>query len=153
MITPGLHNTPPPGIDWDLKRWPHFTALELSCRCAGKFCHGEYWHDEAFLDALERLRVATGKPLIINSGHRCEKWNEHEGGVIRNGDGSGGSQHLRIAVDVSLHGHDRHLLGANAKAAGFTGFGLGASFLHLDRRKTATTWNYGAASLKAWGIT
>ena len=49
-------------------QWPHFSIPELSCRC-GRYCAGAYWHDAAFLTALEALRASLSRPLIINSGH------------------------------------------------------------------------------------
>jgi hypothetical protein len=118
--------------DW---RWPHFSRAELSCRCAGRFCRSSYHHDPAFLDALEALRALAGRPLVIVSAHRCAQWNAFVGGAAL-------SRHLGMAVDISLRGHDRHALRAHAQACGFTGFGLGRSFLHLDRRERPAVWFY-----------
>ena len=118
--------------DW---RWPHFSVRELACRCAGGFCAGEYWQNEAFLDALEVMRHAVGAPLVITSGHRCAGWNRHVGGARR-------SMHLTIAADISEAGHDRQCLLRAAKAAGFTGLGLGQTFLHVDRRAQPARWGY-----------
>jgi hypothetical protein len=81
-------------------RWPHFSPRELACKCGGKFCDGAYWHDPDFLDALESLRAAVGRPLIVNSGHRCDRWNAEIGGAEH-------SMHRQIAVDLALNGHDR----------------------------------------------
>ena len=143
-IAPGLHpswaevNT----AGW---RWPHFTAQELSCKCRGRHCRGEYFHDPDFLDALERLRGAVDRPLKLNSGRRCEGHNRAEGGASR-------SQHaLRIAGDISLAGHDRTTLARLAVAAGFTGIGFGRTFLHVDmRRESRTAWNYSALAKAPW---
>ena len=90
-------------FDTSLWRWPHFSPRELACRCGGRFCRGEYWHDESFLDALEALRADMAAPLVINSGHRCDLWNAWVGGAAH-------SMHKQIAVDVSLAGHDRFAL-------------------------------------------
>lgn len=116
-------------------RWPHFSPRELACHCGGRFCDGEYWHDADFLDALERLRSAVGRPLVIHSGHRCERWNTEIGGAKH-------SRHRRIAVDIGLGGHDRFALLAAAEALDFTGIGLGRTFLHLDRRASPARWYY-----------
>ncbi|NBC21332.1 MAG: hypothetical protein GVY06_09885 [Alphaproteobacteria bacterium] len=119
--------------DW---RWPHFAATELACNCAGRYCTGRYWHDPAFLDALEDLRARAGhRPLIISSGHRCAQWNAAVGGAPR-------SLHKTIAADILLSGHDRERLEAAARAAGFTGIGLAARFIHLDRRARPARWTY-----------
>ncbi len=119
-------------LNW---RWPHFSVAELSCKCAGKHCQSEYFHDPSFLDALEDMREDLKAPLIINSAHRCEGWNKSVGGATR-------SQHLGIAVDLSLENHDRFAALDAAKARGFTGLGLGESFLHMDRREKPATWYY-----------
>ena len=123
-------------------RWPHFTASELACKCGGRYCAGEYWHSPDFLDALEALRADVGRPLVINSGHRCRVWNTYVGGARF-------SFHRSIAVDIALEGHDRHALLAAAERQGFTGIGLGTSFLHLDRRAKAARWTY-PGSEQSW---
>lgn len=123
-------------------RWPHFSLGELACRCAGRFCAGEYWHAPEFLDALEGMRVAVGAPLVLTSGHRCPQWNAAVGGAPR-------SRHKTLAVDISLTGHDREVLKAAALRNGFTGLGLARSFLHVDRRARPTTWYY-ARSKALW---
>lgn len=121
--------------DFDLAGWhrPHFSPRELACRCGGHLCHGEYWHDEGFLDALEALRAAIGRPLVVNSGHRCEQWNASVGGARQ-------SMHRTIAVDLTLTGHDRFALLTAAERLGFSGTGLARTFIHLDRRTVPTRW-------------
>lgn len=100
------------------------------------FCEGEYWHDPAFLDALEDLRAKAGhRPLVITSAHRCPQWNAAVGGAPL-------SQHKTLAVDIALAGQDRFRLLSAARAAGFTGFGLARSFIHLDTRPSPARWFY-----------
>lgn len=122
-------------------RWPHFSIEELSCHCGGRFCDGAYFHAPEFLDALETLRERVSRALVITSGHRCAQWNA----AVR---GAPNSQHKRIAVDISLYGHDRRLLLNYAEALGFTGIGLARNFIHLDRRAIPARWFYnGSQSL------
>ncbi|MFN7163854.1 MAG: D-Ala-D-Ala carboxypeptidase family metallohydrolase [Hyphomonas sp.] len=125
-------------------RWPHFTPLELACKCPARGCRGEYWHDPVFLDGLEALRAAAGRPLRINSGHRCSVRNHLAGGAPR-------SRHRRIAVDIALRNHDRHALMEAAAGCGFTGIGRGRTFLHLDRRPIPATWTCKGAEA-SWQI-
>ena len=125
-------------------RWPHFRVAELACRCAGRFCEGEYYHDTEFLDALEALRENRDRALVINSGHRCAQWNAAVGGAPR-------SMHKTIAVDISLFAQDRIALRDAAMSFNFTGIGMARTFLHLDRRAMPAHWYYkGAHSL--WQI-
>lgn len=126
----GLHARAPQVTDEWRERWPNFQPRELACKCCGA-----YFHDEKFLDKLQALRYLWDKPLRINSGHRCEKNNKAQGGAPR-------SQHLNIAVDISLINQDRHALADLAKTMGFTGIGYGSTFLHLDIREKPAQWYY-----------
>lgn len=119
-------------------RWPHFTPEELACRCGGRGCRGAYWHDPALLDALEALRAEMGRPLKINSGHRCAIWNAVVGGVPN-------SEHRRMAVDIAFGRHNRRAMVAAAERLGFAGIGIARSFLHLDRRIVPARWTYPGA--------
>lgn len=108
--------------------WPNFSARELAC----SHC-GEYFHDPASLDALQRLRDAWGKPITINSAHRCVFHNRSVGGVAN-------SQHVKIAFDCRCARHDQAAFARMAAEAGFTGIGVypGKGFVHVDmgpRRK------------------
>jgi zinc D-Ala-D-Ala carboxypeptidase len=121
-------------------RWPHFTARELSCGCA-RHCHGEYYHDPAFLDALEALRGLVG-PLKINSARRCKGHNKAVGGARA-------SMHMRtLAADIAIGSHDRKALALAAIKAGFRGIGYGRTFLHVDLG-VRRTWTYPGA-MPAW---
>lgn len=123
---------------WDAARWPDFTAHELSCPHCGEM----YVWPEA-LDAIQRLRDAMGEPLVINSGHRCAIWNALVGGAPL-------SMHKKLAFDVRLANRDPWRLRKLALEAGFTGFGYGNTFLHLDTRARHAHWFYGPASIRKW---
>lgn len=131
-------------VDEAAWRWPNFSARELACKCR-KHCRGEYFHDPAFLDGLERLRAEVGRPLVITSGRRCARHNTAVGGATR-------SQHkLRIAADIALGGHDIAALARAALRAGFTGIGFGRSFLHVDQRgESRVGWNYTPDAAAVW---
>ena len=103
-------------------RWKNFTAKELSCKCCG-----EYYHDEYSLDLIQAAREIIGKPLVINSAHRCKSHNKASGGSKQ-------SQHLRLAFDINLDKHDKEKLLSGLYEAGFTTFGLYRTFLHTDKR-------------------
>ncbi len=125
--------------DW---RWPDFSPAEFACKCAGRYCGGQYWHDPDFLDTIQALRRALGAPVIINSGHRCALWNARVGGAPR-------SEHKRIAADIRLAGHAPGGLLTGAARAGFGGFGFYRTFLHADLR-AGRRWFGGAGARAFW---
>ena len=123
-------------MEWDGTRWPNFSPAELACRHCGE----AYFSPDDF-DAVQALRDELGRPVMVNSAHRCALHNAQVGGAVR-------SQHRKIAFDVGLAGQERGRLLAAARAVGFTGFGFYGTFLHLDRgrarqwvsRKGEQTW-------------
>ena len=116
MVTTFVHYSQFVG-DWP---WPNFRPAEVAC----KHC-GELYYDPAAMDALQALRDAWGKPLGINSGHRCAAHNKAVGGTAN-------SQHLKIAFDCRCPRAEQAAFIAAAKAAGFTGIGRYQNFIHLD---------------------
>jgi uncharacterized protein YcbK (DUF882 family) len=77
------------------------------------------------MDALQGARDQVGRPFHILSAHRCSLHNARVGGAPR-------SQHLRLAVDIALRGHDPTALHSALRGAGFTGFGFYTTFIHTD---------------------
>lgn len=127
-----------PNAAWDAARWPHFSARQMACPCCGEI---RIWPEA--LDALEKLRSTMNAPLRIDSAHRCALHNARVGGAPL-------SLHKRLAFDIALAGHDAAHLLAEARAAGFTGFGFGQTFLHLDTRARPAHWFYGERSKSKW---
>lgn len=109
-------------VDWDRDRWPNFRPSEKNLHCP---CCGEFYLDPVAFDTLQALRRRLGRPIKINSGHRCMFHNARVGGAPR-------SMHKRIAFDVSLRGHRLRDLIEAARSVGFQGFGYYYNFLHLD---------------------
>lgn len=118
-------------VELNKARWPNFSAAELACfegnhpnRVPCRYCGGEYFHNPVFLDKLQAFRNGLGKPVIINSGHRCRKSELRVGGVM--------GEHRRVAADIITQGHDRQNMILEARKVGFTGVGLYKTFIHLD---------------------
>ncbi len=112
-----------------LWRWNSFHPTELACRHCGEIY---IWPD--FLDRLQKARTQINRPFHILSGHRCPLHNAKVGGAPF-------SQHLKLAVDISLQGHDRFDLLDACRAAGFTGFGFYQTFLHIDLGRPRQWWS------------
>lgn len=120
---------------WSQGIWPNFSPYELAC----KHC-GQYYHWPEFLDRLQWVRTQINAPLIINSAHRCPRHNAHIGGAPL-------SQHKKLAVDISVVGHDRLTALSACQDAGFLGFGLYKTFLHIDLGPRRSWFGTGAKPL------
>lgn len=106
----------------------NFTRAELACKCG---CGGI--PSAEFIEALQELREAYGKPMPINSGYRCPEYNAKVSSTGRTG------PHTRGAVDVGLSGKEALRLIVLAVARGWTGVGVKqhgpyqGRFVHLDK--------------------
>lgn len=100
--------------------WTDFSPAEMGCRHCGETY---YWPN--FMDRLQKARDKVGRPFRIVSAHRCSLHNARVGGAPL-------SQHLKLAVDISLIGHDRALLYQALSSSGFRGFGFYNTFIHAD---------------------
>lgn len=100
-----------------------------------------------FMDKIEGLRVAYGRPLSVSSAARCPAHNAKVSGTGRTGPHTTGR-----AIDLRVsHADAWHLLSL-AMRYGFTGIGVqqkgGGRFLHLDDLPNAegqprpTVWSY-----------
>lgn len=125
-----MHYTKTPWPD----TWPNFRPREFACRCCGEIWEGDGPMPEAFaeaLDALQSMRNEWGKPMVINSGHRCKGHNAEVGGTE-------GSQHLAIAFDIAVPADQQAEFASLAERHGFTGIGRypKRGFVHLDMGTT-----------------
>ena len=104
-----------------LWRWQSFTPKEIACRGTG-----EILINQDALDKLQLLRDIIKKPLFINSAYRSALHNARVGGAPRSRHKAGD------AFDISLRNHNTEDLHKAALKAGFTGFGIYQTFLHVD---------------------
>lgn len=125
-------------MDWS--RWPNFSPEEFRCKHTGKL----HMH-AGFMDRLQKLRTAYGKPMRITSGYR-DKEHPIEAAKARPGAHATGR-----AADIAVQGEDAVLLVALAIQCGFTGIGVqqkgSARFIHLDDLPPGdwprpTIWSY-----------
>jgi uncharacterized protein YcbK (DUF882 family) len=117
------------------------TDPRLACSCCGARGMAD-----AFLDRLDVLRLAFGKPLSISSGYRCPKHN-----AAVSSSGPNGPHTTGCAVDIPVSGADAYRLVQLATAQGFRGIGIaqkgaaGTRFIHLDDLDGPTRpriWSY-----------
>jgi len=113
----------------------HFKLEEFICPCCGQ-CD----MNEEFLKRLDKAREIAGVPFHINSGYRCKEHNKSVGG-------SPNSSHLKgLAVDVRTTTiKNRYAILKALLSVGFSRFGIGKSFIHVDIDKDKTQniiWDY-----------
>lgn len=125
--------------EWNNQRWPSFSKVEMSCYHCGAFYD---WPE--FMDRLQRARNLSGRPFRIHSAHRCALHNARVGGAPL-------SQHLKLAVDIGLQGHDPRQLYQYCRSSGFNGFGFYTSFLHIDLGRERT-WYGNQKAKKIWQV-
>jgi len=128
-------------MDWNTSAY--FNQHEFTCSHTGK-CD----MDSNFINKLNELRVAFGKPMRITSGFRDVTH------PIEAKKSSPGAHTTGKAADISVARGDAFYLLSLALQKGFTGIGIaqkgsGASrFLHLDtienspERPRPTIWSY-----------
>lgn len=113
----GMKHKPHKISEWT---WPNFSPAEMACRHCGQVYN---WPE--FMDCLQAARTDAGRVFEITSAHRCSLHNARVGGAPL-------SQHLKLAADISLKGHDLGRLYSACLRSGFQGFGFYTSFLHVD---------------------
>jgi len=122
---------------------PHFTLEELLCKC-GKCTPPApvVANLKRLAPVLEKIRIALGKPVIVNSGYRCPHRNAEAGGVAD-------SQHVKgTAADLTIAGVSPGRIAEEAgKIAQVGGIGVYPyqGFCHVDIRPRVggqiTRWN------------
>ncbi|MGI9499414.1 MAG: D-Ala-D-Ala carboxypeptidase family metallohydrolase [Geminicoccaceae bacterium] len=123
--------------------WRHFLPVEMADRTTGELVVAQ-----DFMDWLEAIRLAYGKPIVLNSGyrtplHQWELTGRYTGAHV---DG--------MAGDVRVWGEDAHMLLRVAYGHGVLGVGVSQigpvekRYVHLDRWTKAPEglrprlWNY-----------
>lgn len=119
--------------------YPNFSKAEFDCKHTGK---NEMKPE--FMDKLQKLRTAYGKPMKISSGFRDRTH------PIEARKATSGAHTTGLACDVAVQGADALRLIHLAGLYGFTGIGVqqkGAGrFIHLDCCTDGfprpTVWSY-----------
>ena len=116
----------------------HFSRSEFMCKCGSCDSLGDV--NPELIQVLERLRaMCLGKPIKINSGHRCVTYNGKVGG-------SPNSQHiLGNAADIVIKGvHPTEVASIlNMLYPATYGIGIyeGKGFVHIDVRSSRARWH------------
>lgn len=113
----------------------NFKKEEFACQCkkngyvGNEFCGGQVWINDELVEGLQVLRNIIKKPIIINSGCRCEEYNKIIGGAKN-------SMHVKgKAVDIRVPSLSaKELYNIIEHHDLFTGRGLYNTFVHVDVR-------------------
>lgn len=114
----------------NIKDFKNFTMNELKCGCKGKYCKGfpvEFSYE--LLDQLQAIRNHFGKPVIITSAIRCQKYNDSLKGSIKK------SKHtMGRAVDFYVKGVSYSKLWAYVKTLPHNNYtyNISGSVMHHD---------------------
>jgi uncharacterized protein YcbK (DUF882 family) len=104
-----------------------FENAEFQCRCGRPECDAPRFPSQELLERLTYVRLQLGKPMVVNSGIRCQVANAAAGGTKD-------SAHLTgEGADIACGDSATRLLllkyGINA---GFIRMGIGKNFVHFD---------------------
>ena len=108
----------------------NFTTEEIACKCG---C-GLSDIDLRFMDKVQQLRDAYGKPMRIASGVRCPDHNKKVGGT-KNSRHMPTPERKAMALDVLIGSTaDRHRFLRMASMV-FGGIGVHNAYIHIDGRE------------------
>lgn len=108
-----------------------FSENEMKCPCCGE-CN----MDHMFMFALQFVRDTVEKPMVINSGFRCNARNALVGGSLP-------SRHLSgDAADISTVGWGGEDLWCLITTLTNLGFSIGVykNHIHIDSRPMPISW-------------
>tara|TARA_R110000803_G_scaffold70908_2_gene133908 strand:- start:1397 stop:1741 length:345 start_codon:yes stop_codon:yes gene_type:complete len=110
----------------------YFLIDEFRCQQTG-----ENNIDIAFVTLLDDLRGRCGFPFVITSGYRSPFH------TIEASKNIPGYHTKGIAADIAMNNSSqRFILVDWAMSLGFSGIGIGPSFVHLDTREDKLMWVY-----------
>jgi uncharacterized protein YcbK (DUF882 family) len=100
--------------------------------------------DLDFIVRLQRIRDEIGISMPINSGARCQEYNDKISDAKQSGHIVAPGQPCR-AADIGTHamdGNQKIELLRLAIKHGMKGFGIASNFVHLDLKNRRALWTY-----------
>lgn len=126
-----------------MKLTNNFSKFEFDCSCGCEMPEDVLHQIQKLANQLQVLRDSTDKKITINSGYRCEDYNDN---VVK---GAKNSQHkLGKAADIVVKGIDPSItfdlldLLINEGEILQGGLGNYNTFTHYDIRKNKARWDY-----------
>jgi uncharacterized protein YcbK (DUF882 family) len=121
----------------------HFNSTEFDCPCDSIDCTTQI--DSDLIPKLEALRESVQAPLRINSGYRCQRYQDEL--RARGYETSLGPSTHSEGRAADVMSEDSRLSGAAleplARQVGFRSVGVGHSWIHVDLRDDKDRhWEY-----------
>ena len=116
----------------------NFKTGEFHCQGVG--CCNETPIDEKLVEYLQKIRDHFGKPVLINSGYRCQKHNAQIPNAGKK------SKHMEgKAADIMIRGVAPKEIAKYAESIGVLGIGCydtaaDGFFVHIDTRESKYFW-------------
>lgn len=108
-----------------------FSPEEFLCNCGREDCDAQITPSRDLVTKLNAMREHVNRPIIINSGIRCPRYNAEVGGVSSSEHITGEGADLRIAGS-----RERYELVNAALSVGFNRIGVAKTFVHVGVSKT-----------------
>lgn len=110
-----------------------FTTEEFACKCGCGLGSQQEDISRDLIDKLDMVRMMYGKPMIVESGARCQEHNAKSGGEPDSAHLPHTETHQCRAVDIRVSGGvERFELVRLALKVGFKRIGVAKTFVHLD---------------------
>lgn len=111
----------------------YFNEKEFVCRCCGELPPVARENIEALVhEVLDPVREKLGKPIVVNSGYRCQRHNKEVGGATS-------SQHMRgEASDLRINGNPKILAKAIIENGKFDQLILYPTFVHVSWKRNGS---------------
>jgi zinc D-Ala-D-Ala carboxypeptidase len=103
-------------------RWRDFKASELACKNDGAILI-----ETDSLDRLQAMRTRWARPMVVTSGFRTPEYNR-----VVSSTGLTGPHTTGRAFDIAVPAQLRYEFIRLAFEMGWTGIGVGKTFVHLD---------------------
>ena len=116
----------------------NFKETEFNCKCQKCGMKVPHSMNPRVVNAVQLLRNALGRPLVITSAYRCA---EHPSEARK---AKPGQHNKGTAVDIKVsNGAEAFEVIKKGLILSATGFAYGNGFVHLDwRDSTPVTWKY-----------
>lgn len=120
-----------------------FNEKELCCKCCGQLPPFARENMEALVEnVLDPLRERYGKPIVVNSGYRCQKHNKEVGGATNSQHMRGEAADIRPTTNCTNYTNELALMKQLiVESKQYDQLIVYPTFLHVSRKKSGKNRN------------